>query len=342
MDLRLSEEQEHLVSSFADLLAKESSTEVVRAAEPLGFDAGLWRTLAGVGAVTMAVAEDGGGWGASTVDLTLVAEQFGRAIAPAPVIEAQVAARLLASIGGSAARVLLDQSLGGEAIVTLGLHPVRNGVAPLVPAGAVADQAIVLAGDRLLVVRLGRGDRRRVDNLGGLPLADVPVSEDALELAHADRARDLFERAIDEWLMLTAAALVGIGAKAHELTCAYVTERQAWGVPIGTFQAVAHPLADSATALDGARLLSRKAGWSSDQGAHRTRELAAMAFAFASETARDATYRAIHFHGGYGFMLEYPVQLYYRRARAWARLWGEPESAYSRVAQARYSMVGGS
>ena len=49
-----------------------------------------------------------------------------------------------------------------------------------------------------------------------------------------------------------------------------------------------------------------------------------MAFAFGSETARDATYRSLHIHGGYGFMLEQDVQLYYRRARGWARVWGEP------------------
>ena len=69
-----------------------------------------------------------------------------------------------------------------------------------------------------------------------------------------------------------------------------------------------------------------------DVGADRRHELAAMAFAFASETARDATYRALHFHGGYGFMLEYDVQLYYRRARGWARVWGEPRTAYRRAA----------
>ena len=51
-----------------------------------------------------------------------------------------------------------------------------------------------------------------------------------------------------------------------------------------------------------------------------------MAFAFAYETARDATYRSLHFHGGYGFMMEYDIQLYYRRARAWANLWARPRS----------------
>nr|MDT0667045.1 acyl-CoA dehydrogenase family protein [Micromonospora sp. DSM 115978] len=112
--------------------------------------------------------------------------------------------------------------------------------------------------------------------------------------------------------------------------------RRAWDVPIGAYQAVAHPLADDATALDGARLLVAKAADELDRGSPRSRELAAMAFGFAAETARQATYNAVHFHGGYGFMLEYDAQLHYRRARGWARVWGQPRQAYQRAARARY------
>ena len=64
-----------------------------------------------------------------------------------------------------------------------------------------------------------------------------------------------------------------------------------------------------------------------------------MAFAFAYESARDATHRSLHFHGGYGFMMEYDVQLYYRRARAWANVYAEPRLVYRRVADRRYGRV---
>src|SRR4051794_18369508 len=91
VDLALSDEQQQLVSSFTNLLSKAASTERVRAAEPGGFDESLWRTLLDTGAVTMAVPEASGGWGASLLDLVLVAEQLGRTLAPAPLVEAQVA-----------------------------------------------------------------------------------------------------------------------------------------------------------------------------------------------------------------------------------------------------------
>jgi alkylation response protein AidB-like acyl-CoA dehydrogenase len=103
---------------------------------------------------------------------------------------------------------------------------------------------------------------------------------------------------------------------------------------------VAHPLADDATHLDGARLLVRKAAWAGDRGDPRARELAAMAFAFASGTAERATYDALHVHGGYGFMLEYDVQLHYRRARGWPRVWGDAAAGYRRAASARYGAPG--
>jgi alkylation response protein AidB-like acyl-CoA dehydrogenase len=339
VDLRPSPEQDQLVSAFAGLYAKQSTPERVRAAEPLGFDKALWDQLLEMGVVAMAVAEAAGGWGASPLDLALIAEQQGRSVAPVPNIEAQVAARLLARLGGDRAGAALAAAIAGERLVTLALHPVRDGRAALVPAAAVADDAVVLAGDRLLLVPL-EGARTAVENLGALPLADVEVGASATELAAGRPALDAHEAAVDDWLALSAAALVGIGARALEIAVEYVKERKAWGVPIGSFQAISHRLADSAAAVDGARLLAYEAAWAATEQPERARELAAMAFAFAYESARDATYRSLHFHGGYGFMMEYDVQLYYRRARAWANVYAEPAAAYRRVADARYGQQG--
>jgi alkylation response protein AidB-like acyl-CoA dehydrogenase len=335
MDLRLGEEQEELVSSFAGLFAKSATSERVRAAEPLGHDPELWRLLVDTGVVTMAVPETAGGWGASLVDLSLVAEQAGRAAAPAPVVESQVAARLLAGVGVDASHPVLGPALAGDRLATLALHPARQGSARLVPAGAVCDVVLFLADDCLRGVPVTDDGRRVVENLGAAPLADLVVGDGEV-LADGGTAVELFERAVDEWLALTAAALVGLGGAALDLGCAYAMERRAFGQAIGSFQGIAHPLADDATNLDGARLLAQKAAWALDSDDPRARELAAMAFAFASQAAEKATYDALHTHGGYGFMLEYDVQLYWRRVRGWARVWGDADAAYDRAATARY------
>lgn len=335
MDLALSEEQQELINSFAGLLGRGSFPGLVRAAEPLGFDPALWRSLTEAGAVVMAVPEGQQGWGASMVDLGLVAEQVGRWLVPAPVIESQVAARLLATVGSAAAEEALTAILDGSQLVTVSLHRARDGMAFLVPAGAVCDALVVMEGDRLLLVPSPRESRHPVDNVGSAPLADVSLAG-GTELAHGVTARAAFESAVDEWLVLTAAALVGMGAAAHEVVCRYAAERGAFGGVIGSYQGVAHPLAEDATRLDGARLLAQKAAWALDTHHARGRELAALAFAFASETAQQATYQAIHFHGGYGFMVEHDVQLFYRRVRSWARVWGSADNAYGRAATARY------
>jgi alkylation response protein AidB-like acyl-CoA dehydrogenase len=337
MDLALSSEQEQLVDSFGALFSKSASPERVRAAEPVGFDADLWTQLVEVGVVAMALDEAHGGWGATVVDLALVAELAGSNVVPAPIVEAQVAARLLAASGSAAAAELLPGCVDGTGLVTIALHPAVAATLPLVPAGAIADHVVALDGDRLVVVPTAGQDRRHVDNLGALPLADLEITGDVLEIAAGADATARFERAIDEWLALTASALVGVGARAQDMATEYAVERRAWGVPIGTFQGVSHPLADSATALDGARLLARKAAWCADVDDDRRAELAAMAFGFAAETSRDATYRSLHIHGGYGFMLEHDVQLHYRRARGWARVWGDTRRAYQRAATHRYA-----
>jgi alkylation response protein AidB-like acyl-CoA dehydrogenase len=285
----------------------------------------------------MAVPEAVGGWGADLLDLSLVAEQLGAALVPAPVLELQCTARLLGRLTAEQALNSLDAVLSGDRLITLAVRPAYAGRVTMVPAAAIADELIVLDGDRLLLVPVGPANRTHVQNLAALPLADVTLDGAGIvEVARGAEAAIAYEQAIDEWLVLTASALVGSAAVAHRMTCNYVKDRQAWGAPIGSYQAVSHPLADSATAIDGARLLFRKAALALDTSQVRARELAAMAFAFAAETARDATQLAIHLHGGIGFTLEHDAQLHYRRVRGWARVWGEPRDAYRRAASHRY------
>ncbi len=336
MELRPSEEQQQLVAAFAALYAKESPAERVRAAEPLGFDPRLWDRLVEQGSLAMAVDEAHGGWGASVLDLALVAEQHGRALGAAPLIETQVACRLLARVGTDRADALLADALAGRRLVTVALRPPRGGVAGLVPAGAVATDVLVVADGRLVVVPTG-DDRVVPENSGSLPLADVPLAHgDAGRLADGAVATGLLDAALDDWLVLTAAALVGIADRSVEIGVEYAGERQAFGQLIGSFQGVGHRLADCATRASGAGLLAREAAWAVAEDPGRSGELAAMAFAFAAECARDASDWSLHFHGGYGFMLEYDIQLYYRRARAWANVVMSPAAACRRVADRRY------
>lgn len=334
MDLALTADQELLVDSFDALLDKQSAPGDVRASEPSGFDATLWRALQQLGPVEMAVAEGDGGWGATMIDLVLVGECLGRHCAAAPVVEAQVASRLLARLGSE----ILTSVLDGTSMATLALHQPVTGAARLVPAAAVADLVLLRRGETVLVVD-NRPAPLQIPNHANLPVADVATAG-ATTLGTGSAAEAAFEAAIDEWLLLTASLLVGLSSAALAMAVAYAKERHAFGSPIGSFQGIAHRLADVATGIDGARLLVHEAAWSTDAGLDEAAERACMAFAFTADVARQATYWGVHTLGGYGVMAEHDAQLYFRRARGWAGVFGDAEAGYRRVARHRYGPKG--
>jgi alkylation response protein AidB-like acyl-CoA dehydrogenase len=343
VDLELSEDQASIHELFTSFFAREAPVSVARAAEPLGFDRALWQRICEVGAPGMGAPVAFGGGGAGLGDLAVVTEALGRAIAPVPIVEHLVASRL----------VLTSDVIAGDTLATLALRPAdADGRWRLVPAGAVADLVVGLDGDDLVAVRSdppGAGPR----NHAAAPLADRDARHGAREVIGT---RAEFDRARAEWQVLLAATLAGIAGAALDLGVEYAKARYQFGVPIGSFQAVQHGLADLPALVDGSRLLAHKAAWAGDRaqpGACDVDDnditdfasLASMAFVFATESAARATDRSLHFHGGYGFSAEYDIQLYYRRARGWPlvlddpareclrlanRLWGPSERAGAR------------
>ena len=111
-----------------------------------------------------------------------------------------------------------------------------------------------------------------------------------------------------------ASQAVGIAQGAFDAALAYSQQRMAFGRPISQFQAIQFMLADMATEIDAARLLSRRAAWKQDADARFSMD-AAMAKLFASEMSTRVTHKAIQIHGGYGYSREYPVERMYRDAR---------------------------
>ena len=336
MDLALQPEEEELVRTYAELLTRESSPERVRAAEDLGFDPHLWSALVGIGVPAMAVGPEA----ADLLQLCLVAEQAGRHLASAPLVESFVIARALARATEASGPALLAACEDG-AIATLVLRETADRrSAPLVPAGAIADIIVSFDGTDLVAV-VGDPPGVATPNLGSQPLADRDLTAGRREvIATGDDARAVFATAQAEWKLLTAALLVGVAARALEIGVTYAREREVFDRPIATFQTVAHRLADLATAVDGARLLVHEAAWTADEGRVRAAELATMAFCFAAETAPSVAGDALHFHGGYGYTLEYDIQLYYRRAKAYGLVWGGVERELGALADELFGPVG--
>jgi len=332
MNLHLSEEQDLLRTTFAELFAAESSCDRVRAAEPLGHDPALWKTLIETEVVGMRVPEARGGTGASLYDAALVAEQAGRHLASAPLVESIVASHLISGIAGPAAEDCLAQILSGSRLVSFALFPGSD--PQLVPGGAVADSVVGLDGEDLVIVERD-ASTQPASNLGSSPLARWSLSRDAGRevLVSGEEAIRAWSAAKEEWKVLTASALGGLARRALEIAAEYATERIQFDRQIGTFQGVAHPLADAVTAVEGGQILTKRAIWAIAAGRTDAAELVSMAFAWAAESATPAVARALHTFGGYGLALEYDIQLYNRRAKAWALLAGDPREELQRVAE---------
>ena len=335
MRTRYSDDQQAVGEAFGDLFGREATGEAVRsAAAGYGFDPGLWTKLAAAGAPGMAVPVEDGGGGASLVDLAVVVFEWGRRIAPVPLVEHAVAARLLASAPGRSARRdrdLVAAVAAGELIATLAPRAAgTDGTARLVPAGAVADVVAGMRGDTLVVGR-GKPPGTARPNTADLPLADRDLS-DAEEVASGEVARRAWDRALDEWKALMSVAYAGLASEVLAMGVAYVKQRHQFGVPVGSFQAVQHGLADAATRSEGARLLAFRTVCAVDAGRADAARLASMALLFSAEAARFAAGRVLQYHGGYGYSAEYDVQLYYRRAAGWLLQLGDPAIETHRLA----------
>jgi alkylation response protein AidB-like acyl-CoA dehydrogenase len=333
VNLALSDEQLDMREVFASLFEKEVPPERVRAAEPTGHDAALWQLMVSTGVLGVAVPESDGGGGGGLLDGALITQEAGRRLAPVPIAATAAAARLLADYG---AAPLLARALEGSALVSLAprLDPLPT---QLLPDGAVADITLALDDDRVVAVRRP-GNVRPVSNLGRLPMArwlDADLADGDL-LASGPSAVLRYHRALDEVRVLHAAALVGLAHQSIEIGARYAMERRAFGVPIGTYQGVAHPLADAVVAADGAELLTWKACWALDEGAVEALALAPMALVFAGQTAYQASQHSLHIHGGYGFTAEYDIQLYYRRAKAWLTAFADPARELQVLADRRF------
>lgn len=330
LDYSLTEDHIDLQTAYRQFFKTHSDIETVRAAEPSGFDKSLWERLCAMGATTMALPESVGGDGATLVDLSLVAEELGRSLAPVPWIDHVVAARLLARLGALDSEEILQ----GTQIVGLDPQQVAPTGTRLIPIGSIADHLLVRDGQA--VVKLEFSTRpARVDNIGKLPMAwvDPAAADTRAVLASGPDALAEYQRALDEWRVLTAAALVGMVEETMTIAAEFAKSRYTLGVPIGTLQGISHPLANIAITVQSGRGLVRRAAWFLDNEPEERPELAPSVFVFMAEEAAKAATMAVHVQGGLGVSAEAAATAYLVRARGWALAGGDPGATAVHIAQ---------
>jgi alkylation response protein AidB-like acyl-CoA dehydrogenase len=324
MNLSLSEDSLLVQDMFRRFFSAKSTAAHVRAAEPVGFDAQLWRELVNIDAPFLRLSPDAGGSGMGLFDACLMMEEAGRKLAPVPLAESVVALRLLGELGGKVAHDWIDRMRDGATILTLALHQTTPAAVQLCPGAAVAI-GIVSYDGRDVVIEIPGAALEAPHTLGGVALGVYePGTGERQVIASGENAGAAWAAAVEEWKLLTAAALIGLSQEALTMAAQYAVEREAFGQPIGAYQGIGHPLADDVIDADGARLLLWQTLRALADGQADAGAMISQLFWWSNRTATSAVAHALHTFGGYGLTEEYDIQLYHRRAKAWGLVLGDP------------------
>jgi alkylation response protein AidB-like acyl-CoA dehydrogenase len=352
MNFDFSDEQKQLRDGARKFLAEKCPPKAVRRVLDGGqpYDRELWKGLADMGFLGVAIPESFGGAGAGHLELCVIAEEIGRALAPVPFSSTVYLAAEAILLAGSDAQKQkwLPAIASGAAIGTLALFegtgnpsPAAiklsasggnlNGVKKPVPDGAIADFAVVAArtgsSGRETDISLFLVDMKAEGVEAGV-LTNIDPSRGQAELIFrncmaeplgaANEGWSIVCQVLDHAAVLMAFEQVGGADRALEMGRDYALDRIAFGRPIGSFQAVKHMLADMYVAATLARSNCYYGAWALSTNASELPEAAAAARISATQAFQHCAKNNIQVHGGMGFTWEFDCHMYYRRANATA------------------------
>lgn len=353
MKFDISDEQAAFQAAVADYLADHcTNAERLASFEDDGVRRTLWSGLCGLGLPAIAVPEAQGGLGLDWLDVALVAEVLGRFACPSPFIEHSLATLAIATAGDEAQRRRWLPGLAtGEITATLALAEPGAKWLPedwALPGGPdLTGQKIAVPNLDLaqLIVVGTRGGGLAVAERGARGLQETPepaldptrpISTLCLEATPAEplpgATAAIAARLRDAALILLAADAFGGAERCLEASCDYLKDREQFGVPIASFQAVKHQLANLAVLVAPARGLWWYAAHVFDRDPAAAPLAAAMAKAHLSEVYTQVTRAMIELHGGIGYTWDFGAHVWLRRAVYDRFVSGEPKLHYQRIA----------
>ncbi len=373
MDTTLTEEELMVRETARKFLEAQCPTKLVREMEKdeKGYPDALWRKAADLGWQGMALPEQYGGSGMPLTYLGLVLEEVGRALAPLPLLSTVVTAQAIARHGSEAQReAVLPRVTAGDTILTwaflerdprfladkvtaraelAGNGFVVNGTKRFVDNFGVADQCLVVcrtapasAADAGLSLLLVDTNSAGISETPLVTLAKDKVSEVVLKDVRVPGANlvgplneggPIAEELVEQATALLCAQMLGATRKDAEMAIEWSKYRKAFGQPIGAFQSIWHMCADMLMWIDGGNLLTYEALWRMDQGLRASVEVS-QAKAFCNERCLAVVRNCQSIHGGIGFMMEFDLQLWYRRVCAWTMRLGTAYEHRTKIAHA--------
>lgn len=375
MHFALNDEQVALQRTARRVLERWSPPDAVRAAMATerGYDPALWRRLAGeLGVTALLVPEKYGGLGLGPTSLAPIMEEFGRALACAPVLSTVALATNALVLGANPPQKArwLPKIASGELTATVafgpphdpceaGLHafPLQGGsyrilgTVEQVVDGHTADLLIlparlrnpgisiiaVVPGDHPGIVRTPLPTMDRTRRLARLELdleapGKVEVASTEI-LGKRGHSHRLMCRVLARAAAALASEQVGVAERCLDMSVEYAKTRVQFGRPIGSFQAIKHRCADMLVDVESARAASWYAAWANEFARSEVATATSLAKAWCSEASYRAAAECIQIHGGIGFTWEHDAHIAFKRARASEALLGTPSAHRERIAE---------
>ena len=379
MDILPSEEEQMLKNVAREFLEAEISTAMVREMEldELGYPPALWKQMADLGWLGLALPEQYGGQELPLTYLGLIMQEAGRVLAPVPLHSTMVAALTIAEAGSDQQKQdILPAVSDGGMVLTWGIAErdprlipeamtlqavadgdgwVLNGTKMFVDNFVVAQRCLVAArtapasksdqGISLFLVDTnGTGVNQTAlttlakDKQSRVDFKDHQVDASAL-VGVLNQGWPIVEAMLDRATALLCCQMTGAARKDAEMAIEYAKNRVAFGRPIGSFQSVQHMLADMLLHVDGGEMLTFEALWKMDEGLSASVEVS-QAKAFCNEKCESVVRTSQVIHGGIGFMMEFDLHLWLRRVTSWTMRLGTTYDHRARIASALLDVPG--
>ncbi len=324
MDFGFSDEQQEIQRTARELLAARYTPAKLRElAESRSYDDAIWSEIRELGWPGIAIPEEYGGQGLGMVELVILCEELGYVCAPSPFLSNAIAGLVIAEGGTDAQRARwLPGIASGEALGASALDPNEPAL--------VADAQ----GAAVLVVPVGDGGgllEAKDARIEPLELIDATRSYARVSASQAEPIA--VETGLYRGMVATCGELVGLSQKALEMAVVYAKEREQFGRPIGSYQAVSHRCANMLYDVEEARSLTYYAAWCADAEPESLMLAAHMAKARASDTATSVTNAALQVFGGIGFTWEHDLHFLLKRAEVMSQLLGTATQHRGRVAE---------
>jgi alkylation response protein AidB-like acyl-CoA dehydrogenase len=326
MNFDFSDDQQAIKRTAKDLLADRFKPERVRElAEAKAYDAEAWKEMCELGWAGIFIDEAHGGQELGTVELIILLEELGYALAPVPFLSNAAAGLAIQAAGSDEQRERwLPGLASGELRGTVGL--LKGGEARLVPDAADADLIVLAGDDGAVVAERGAAEVEAFDAL------DATRRFGRVRVEGGDALPGDVRPALDRISVALAAENVGVAQRAMEMAVDYARERKQFDRPIGSYQAVSHRCAQMLLEVEGSRSAAYYAAWCADAEHDSLAQAASMAKAYASDAGWRVCTSSLQVHGGIGFTWEHDLHFYLKRAKTNALMFGSAAEHRERVA----------